>query len=107
MFNVSARSAAVEKLRESLKEHETLRKQVEQASVELFEQRQRVVTEVIEPVEEYVNELANTPKEFDKSVRAFASTSIGSVAPCSASRRRPPGPTRSGAASGWLERRPE
>ena len=71
MFNVSARGAAVGKLRESLKEHETLRKQVEQASVDLFEQRQRVVTEVIEPVEEYVNGLANTPKEFDKSVRAF------------------------------------
>ena len=71
MFNVSARGAAVVKLRESLQEHETLRKQVEQASVTLFEQRQRVVTEVIEPVEEYVNGLANTPKEFDKSVRAF------------------------------------
>ncbi len=71
MFNVSARSAAVEKLRESLKEHETLRKQVEQTSVRLFEQRQRIVAEVIEPVEKYVNGLANTPKEFDKSVRAF------------------------------------
>ena len=71
MFNVSARCAAVEKLRESLKEHETLRKQAEQTSVKLFEQRQRVVAEVIGPVEEYVNGLANTPKEFDKSVRAF------------------------------------
>lgn len=71
MFNVSARCAAVEKLRESLKEHESLRKQVEQSSVELFERRQRVVGEVVEPVEEYVNVLANTPKEFDKSVRAF------------------------------------
>ena len=71
VFNVSARCAAVEKLRESLKEHETLRKQVEQTSVKLFEQRQRVVGEVIEPIEEYVNGLANTPKEFDKSVRAF------------------------------------
>ena len=71
MFNVAARSAGVEKLRESLKEHETLRKQVEQSSVRLFEQRRRVVSEVIEPVEEYVNGLANTPKEFDKSVRAF------------------------------------
>lgn len=71
MFNVSTRSAAVAKLRESLGEHEALREQVEQASVRLFEQRQRVAAEVIEPVEEYVNGLANTPKEFDKSVRAF------------------------------------
>ena len=71
MFNVSARCEAVEQLRQSLKEHETLRKHVERTSVRLFEQRQRVVAEVIEPVEEYVNGLANTPKEFDKSVRAF------------------------------------
>ena len=71
IFNVSARCAAVEKLRESLREQETLRDQVEQASVRLFEQRQQVVAEVIEPVEEYVNGLANAPKEFDKSVRAF------------------------------------
>ena len=71
MFNVSQRCEAVEQLRQSLKEHETLRKQVEQTSVRLFEQRQRVVAELIEPVEEYVNGLANTPKEFDKSVRAF------------------------------------
>ena len=71
VFNVSARRAAVQKLRESLEEHDTLRTQVEQASVRLFKQRQRVVTEVIKPVEEYVNGLANTPKEFDKSVRAF------------------------------------
>ena len=71
MFNVSARSAAVEKLQESLKEHESVRKQVEQSSVKLFERRQRVVGEVVEPVEDYVNVLANTPKEFDKSVRAF------------------------------------
>ena len=71
VFNVSARRAAVEKLQESLEEHETLREQVERGSVELFEQRQRVVAEVIEPVEEYVNGLANTPKEFDKSVHTF------------------------------------
>ena len=71
MFNGPARRAAVENLRESLTEHETLRGQVEQSSVRLFEKRQRVVSEVIEPVEEYVNELANTPKEFDKTVRAF------------------------------------
>ena len=71
VFNGPARRAAVENLRESLREHETLRGQVEQSSVRLFEQRQRVVSEVIEPVEEYVNELANTPKEFDKTVRAF------------------------------------
>ena len=37
----------------------------------LFEQRQRAVAEVIEPVEEYVNRLVHSPREFDKSVREF------------------------------------
>ena len=48
-----------------------LREEVNRTSTKLFEQRKRVVVEVIGPVEEYVNELANTPKDFDKSVRAF------------------------------------
>ena len=71
MFNRSARCEAVEKLRSALRDHENLRKQVERASMRLFEQRQRAVTEVIEPVEEYVNRLAHSPGEFDKSVREF------------------------------------
>ena len=71
MFNRSARCEAVEKLRSALRDHENLRKQVERASVGLFEQRQRAVAEVIEPVEEYVNRLAHSPGEFDKSVREF------------------------------------
>ncbi len=71
ILNVSARAEAVEQLRASVAEHETLREQVQKASADLFERRQRVAAEVIGPVEEYVNGLANTPKEFDKSVRAF------------------------------------
>ena len=71
MLNRSVRREAVEKLRSALRDHENLRKQVERASVRLFEQRQRAVAEVIEPVEEYVNRLAHSPREFDKSVREF------------------------------------
>ena len=71
ILNVSARSEAVEKLRESINAHEGLRQQVGQASMGLFEQRKRVAANVIGPVEEYVNGLANTPKEFDRSVRAL------------------------------------
>ena len=71
MFNAFARREAVEKLRKSLAEHETLRQEVEQASVRLFEQRQRAVAEVVEPVESYVNRLARSPKEFDRSVREY------------------------------------
>ena len=71
MFNAFARREAVEKLRKSLAEHETLCQEVEQASVRLFEQRQRAVAKVVEPVEDYVNRLARSPKEFDRSVREY------------------------------------
>ena len=71
MFNALARREAVEKLRESLAEHEALRQEVEQASVRLFEQRRRAVAEVVEPVEDYVNRLARSPQEFDRSVREY------------------------------------
>ena len=71
MFNAFARREAVEKLRKSLAEHETLRQEVGQASVRLFEQRQRAVAKVVEPVEDYVNRLARSPKEFDRSVREY------------------------------------
>ena len=39
MLNRSVRREAVEKLRSALRDHENLRKQVERASVRLFEQR--------------------------------------------------------------------
>ena len=71
MFNALARREAVEKLRESLAEHETLRQEVQQASVRLFEQRRRAVAEVVEPVEDYVNRLARSPQEFDRFVREY------------------------------------
>ena len=71
VFNASARREAVEKLRESLARHEAVRKGVAQASVHLFEQRQRAVVQVVEPIAEYVNRLANSPREFDGSVREY------------------------------------
>ena len=71
MFNSSARREAIEKLKKAVNRHESIRKEVERASVRLFEQRQRATGEVIERVEEYVNRLANSPKEFDKSVARY------------------------------------
>ena len=71
MFNSSARREAIEKLNEAVGRHETVRKDVEHVSVQLFDQRQRAVSDVIGPVEKYVNLLANSPKEFDKSVAEF------------------------------------
>ena len=71
MFSASTRREAVEKLRESLARHEAVRRGVEQASVRLFEQRQRAVVQVVEPIAKYVNGLANSPREFDGSVREY------------------------------------
>ena len=71
MFNSSMRREAREKLEKAVNRHEFIRKSVERASVRLFKQRQRAAGEVIERVEEYVNLLANSPKEFDKSVAQY------------------------------------
>ena len=71
MFNSSVRREALEKLDGAVNRYESIRKSVERASVRLFKQRQRAAGEVIERVEEYVNLLANSPKEFDKSVAQY------------------------------------
>ena len=62
---------AREELHKTLKIHEDLRGQVQRNSVELFVQRQRAASEVVELVESYVNRLANTPREFEKSVAHY------------------------------------
>lgn len=71
MFNSKARWEAIEKLKEAIERHEDVRNQVESASVDLYRLRQNAATEVIHRVELYVNMLANSPKEFDKSVAKF------------------------------------
>ena len=48
-----------------------MRKKTTHASERLFEQRRRAAREVIERVETYVNHLANSPKEFDKTVADY------------------------------------
>ena len=71
MFNSKARREAIDKLKRSVTRHEAIRKQVEKASVELFELRRTAATEMIQLVESYVNTLANSPKEFDTTVAEF------------------------------------
>ena len=58
MFNSKARRKAIDKLKRSVTRHEAVRKQVEKASVELFELRRTAATEMIQLVESYVNTLA-------------------------------------------------
>ena len=55
----------------AIERHESLRQEVDHGSMQLYEQRQRAVSGVINPVEDYVNLLANSPKEFDKTVARF------------------------------------
>ncbi|MEB3883171.1 hypothetical protein [Lyngbya sp. CCY1209] len=71
MLHFTRKRKAIEALQEAVKEHEVIREQVKQASIDLFKKRQRVASEVIESVELYVNTLSNSPKEFDKAVSEF------------------------------------
>lgn len=71
MLNSSVRREALQKLKSSVKEHGEVRKDATDASAGLFSQRRRAAGDVINRVEDYVNTLANSPKEFDKTVEHF------------------------------------
>ncbi|MCY4212491.1 MAG: hypothetical protein OXF68_02575 [Gammaproteobacteria bacterium] len=71
MFNSSARRAAIEALKKAVAKHEAVRDKTTHASQRLFEQRRRAADEVIAKAETYVNRLANSPKEFDKTVAEY------------------------------------
>ena len=71
MFNSSVRWEAIEALKKTVAEHQAVRERTTHASERLFEQRRRAAREVIERVETYVNLLANSPKEFDKTVADY------------------------------------
>lgn len=71
MLNFEAKDKAIKSLENSVKQHESIRAEVQRASIKLFEQRQWVATEVIERVETFINHLANSPKEFDKAVAEY------------------------------------
>ena len=67
MFNASARDEAIRELEREIEQHKRVLDDVAQASKRLFGQRKRAV-DIIKSVEEYVNLLANSPKEFDKAI---------------------------------------
>ena len=70
-FNSTVRGTAIEALKQTVARHETVRQSTTRASERLFEQRKRVAHEVIERIERYVNCLANSPREFDKTVAEY------------------------------------
>ena len=71
MLNSSARRETVRGLEVAVAEHEALRQRTTAASTDLFDQRRRAAEEVIVRVEDFVNRLAHSPKEFDKSVESY------------------------------------
>lgn len=71
MLNFGLRHTKIEELKHALVEHEKQREIVEYGSRRLFERRQRAVGEIVVAVEDYVNHLANSPKDFDKTVAEY------------------------------------
>ncbi len=71
MFNGDMKKEAIEALKVTQAEHEAHAKAVGEASVKLYELRKAGSEQIISAAEAYVNELANSPKEFDKTFTEF------------------------------------
>ena len=69
--NVSTRKEAIAALTKAVRRHEMVRRSTIRASELLFEQRTRAASEVVERGEAYVNRLANSPKEFDRTIAEY------------------------------------
>ena len=71
MLNHNVKKQAIRRLQAAQKRYEALIAEVMQQAQALFELRQSTAESVIKACENYINTLANSPKEFDKSVAAF------------------------------------
>jgi hypothetical protein len=71
MLNGDLKKKALAKLEATDKEYQTVATDVTKRAAELYEKRKATAEQVIQACEEYVNTLANSPKEFDKSVSEF------------------------------------
>jgi len=71
MFNGDLKKEALEKLNQSAEKYKDLAKAVQAVSAELFVLRKKSSEEVISEVEAYINTLANTPREFDRSFAEY------------------------------------
>jgi hypothetical protein len=68
MLNGDLKSKALEELKIEESKREALGQTVISASEELYKKRQNVSITIIPVVENYINSIANTPKEFDMAV---------------------------------------
>jgi hypothetical protein len=71
MLNGDLKKEAIEKLTESTEKYKNHNEKIQIASAELFVLRKKSSEEVIGSVEAYINTLANTPKEFDRSFSEY------------------------------------
>jgi len=73
MFNKQLKKESIENLENSVKTYDATVKIVQKKAESLFYLRQKSGDVVIRPVEDYINQLANSPKEFDKSFIEYKS----------------------------------
>lgn len=71
MLSSDLKKKALVKLEATDKEYQTVTTDVTKRAAELYEKRKATAEQVIQACEEYVSTLANSPKEFDKSVSEF------------------------------------
>lgn len=71
MFNGAMKEEAITALKAAQAKHESDAKVVGEASTRLFELRRSSSEQIITQVEGYINTLANSPKEFDKTFSEY------------------------------------
>jgi hypothetical protein len=71
MFKKNLKKQAIEKLKKASEVYASNVIEVQEEAGELFNLRQKSGVDVIQPVQDYINQLANSPKEFDKSFSAY------------------------------------
>lgn len=71
MFKGDLRKKAIANLEDAQEQHKSASGKVEEKSIILYGLRQKCSEQLIQGVEDYINTLANSPKEFEKSFIEF------------------------------------
>lgn len=71
MFNHKTKQQAIKTLERTQESYEEWISELTQRAKDLFDQRVSTAEEIIQACEDYINTLANSPKEFDKSVAEY------------------------------------
>jgi len=71
MLNHGAKKAAMKRLKDAVRRHEEIADATKTSALSLYAVRCSTSSKLVPEVEAYVNELANSPKEFAKSVAEY------------------------------------